>query len=148
MAKETRSYKVAQAYFKNVLALERKIQFLEAEIEKQRARLDISGIDYSDIVNGSRKSDQMFEGICQLSDYIEELNTDLVGYVEERENARKVLDHISDTAAYEVLRYRYFEGYRFKDIVKVLGYSEPRLYELHREGIMKLFVHVPLEHRM
>lgn len=145
--KETRQYKTTQAYFRGVLSAERQIQFLEAEIEKQQSRLSLSGVDGGEVVSKTMEGDSIGEGFSLLYTTVDELDTELIGYIEEREEAREVLSNIADSPAYEVVRYRYFEGYRYRDISKLMGYGEDRIYQLHREAMEKLWHHLPREHK-
>jgi DNA-directed RNA polymerase specialized sigma24 family protein len=144
--KETRQYKTTQAYFRGVLSAERQIQFLEAEIEKQQSRLFLSGVDGGEVVSKTTEGDSLERGMSELYDYVDKLDTELIGYVEEREEAMKVLSNIAHTPAYEVVRYRYFEGYRYKDIARLMVYTEDYIYELHRTAMNDLYRFLPREH--
>lgn len=143
---KTRAYKVTQSYLRGVLASERKIQSLEAEIEKQKSRLDVMGVNF-DEKTFCGPSDAMGDGVIRLREYIEEMQTDLVAYTEERKQAAKVLANIAEKASFDVLWYRYFEGLRFREISKLMAYSEDHVYRLHREAICELHRYLPREVR-
>ena len=147
MPKKSPRYRASQAYFRGVLANERRIQYLEAEIEKQQSRLALNGVEGGESVSRTMEGDSLERGYSRLYELCDALDTELIGYVEEREQARAVLDRIADSKAYEVLYLRYFEGYRFKDVQRMLYMSEATVFRVHEDALIKLYPHLPVEYR-
>lgn len=145
MPKKSPRYTAAQTYFRGVLANERRIQYLESEIEKQQSRLTLNGIAGGETVRRTMEGDALEQGFMKLYELCDEMDTELIGYVEERERAREVLSHIADTKGYEVLYLRYFEGMKFKDIYRRIFVSEDYMYELHRTAMSELYPYLPVE---
>ena len=147
MPKKSPRYRASQAYFRGVLANERRIQYLEAEIEKQQSRLSLNGVEGGESVSRTMEGDSLERGYERLYEMCDSMDTELIGYVEERRQARAVLDRIADSKAYEVMYLRYFEGYRFKDIQRMLYMSETTVFRIHEDALVKLYQHLPAEYR-
>ena len=62
-------YKQAQAYYRGVLANERRIRCLEAEIERQQSRLALNGVEGGESVNRTMEGDALERGYVRLYDY-------------------------------------------------------------------------------
>lgn len=147
MPKKSPRYRAAQAYFRGVLANERRIQYLEAEIEQQQSRLALNGVEGGEAVSRTMEGDALERGYARLYELCDSLDTELIGYVDERMQAREVLDHIADSKAYEVLHLRYLNGYRFSDIQRMLYMSETTMFRIHEEALIKLYSYLPAEFR-
>lgn len=145
-------YKEAMRYFKGVLANERRIRCIEAEIERQQSRLALNGVEGGEQVGRTMEGDAMERGFVKLYDFCDALDTELIGYVEEREAARRTLDCLDDGDMVEVVYLRYFEGLRFPAILKLLNaggrnMSERKMYSLHEQALCRLWRVIPREHR-
>lgn len=145
--KETRRYKITQGYFRGVLAYERQIQALESEIEVQQSRLFLNGVPGGEVVTKTTEGDSLEKGYILLRELCDRLDTELIGYTEEREKAFEVLGYLSDGPSFDVVYYRYFRGYSFKDIARLLEYSEDHIYDLHRRAMYKVYPYLPIEYR-
>ncbi|WP_139652772.1 hypothetical protein [Raoultibacter phocaeensis] len=148
MPKKSPRYAAVQAYLRSVLANERRIQYLECEIEKQQSRLALNGIEGGESVRRTMAGDALEQGFIKLYELCDSMDTELIGYVEEREKARAVLSHIAGSKGYEVLYLRYFEGMRFKDIYRRIFISEDYMYELHRTAMTELYPYMPAEFKL
>ena len=76
-------YKEAMRYFKGVLASERRIRCIEAEIERQQSRLALNGVEGGEQVSRTMEGDAMERGFVKLYDFCDALDTELIGYVED-----------------------------------------------------------------
>lgn len=145
-------YKQAQAYYRTVLVNERRISCLEAEIERQQSRLSLNGVEGGEQVNKTMSGDALEQGFVRLYDYCDSLDTELIGYVEERDAARRTLDSLTDGDMVQIIYLRYFEGLRFPAIHKLLALngvpmSERKMYSLHEQALCRLWRHIPAEHK-
>lgn len=145
-------YKQAQAYFRGVLANERRIRCLEAEIQRQQSRLTLNGVSGGETVSRTMEGDALERGFVKLYDYCDALDTELAGYVEEREEAMHALAELPDGDMVEIVYLRYFEGLRFPAIHKLLAtsdhpMSERKMYSLHEQAMCRLWRYIPREHR-
>lgn len=145
-------YKQAQAYYRGVLANERRIRCLEAEIERQQSRLALNGVEGGESVNRTMEGDAFERGYVRLYDYCDALDTELGHYVEHREQAMATLDNLIDGDMVEIIYMRYFEGLRFPAIHKILTIdgrpmSERRMYSLHEQALCRLWRFIPAEFR-
>ena len=132
--------KEAMRYFKGVLASERRIRCIEAEIERQQSRLALNGVEGGEQVSRTMEGDAMERGFVKLYDFCE------------REAARRTLDCLDDGDMVEVVYLRYFEGLRFPAILKLLNaggrnMSERKMYSLHEQALCRLWRVIPREHR-
>lgn len=145
-------YKEAMRYYSGVLANERRVRCLEAEIERQQSRLALNGVEGGERVNRTMEGDAMEQGFVKLYDLCDALDTELAGYVEEREAAMRTLDELPDGDMVEIVYLRYFEGVRFKAIHKLLiadgrPMSERKMYSLHERALCRLWHVIPREYR-
>lgn len=151
-------YKQARDYFKYVLSLDRRISSIEAEIERQQSRLALNGVEGGEHVSKTMEGDALERGFVKLYDYCDSLDTRLMGYVDERDYAFSLLDHLPDGEMIVVMSLRYFEGVKFPAIHKLLvldtkkgGYgmpmSERKMYSLHEQAMYRLWHHIPTEYR-
>lgn len=145
-------YKQAQAYYRGVLANERRIRCLEAEIERQQSRLALNGVEGGESVNRTMEGDALERGYVRLYDYCDALDTELAHYVDEREEAIRTLGNLIDSDMVEIIYLRYFEGLRFPAIHKLLTVdgrpmSERRMYSLHEQALCRLWRFIPAEFR-
>lgn len=145
-------YRQAQAYFRAVLANERRIRCLEAEIERQQSRLALNGVAGGEQVSRTMEGDALERGFVKLYDYCDALDTELAGYVEEREAALRTLGELPDGDMVEIIYLRYFEGLRFQAIHRLMAVggrhmSERKMYSLHEQAMCRLWRYIPVEHR-
>lgn len=148
MPKKSPKYTAAQTYVRSVLANERRIQYLESEIERQQSRLVLNGVSGGESVKRTMEGDAFEQGFVRLYELCEELDAELIGYIGEREKARAVLSHIAGTKGYDVLYLRYFEGRRFKDIYRSIFVSEDYMFELHRRAMNEIYPYLPIEYKV
>ena len=66
MPKKSPRYRASQAYCRGVLANERRIQYLEAEIEKQQSRLALNGVEGGESVSRTMEGDSLERGYERL----------------------------------------------------------------------------------
>lgn len=147
MNKYTSHQKKAQSYLRNIRLNERRIQVLEAEIEMQQSRLTLNGVSGGENVSKTLEGDCHEQGFVKLYELCDTLNTDLIGYVEERNQALKALANIENANYYVVLYFVYFNGMRFKELSTLLHVSERQVFNWHARALSILYRYLPIEFR-
>lgn len=137
----------AQNYLRSVRLNEQRIRVLESEIEMQQARLTLNGVSNGENVAKTMAGDCQEQGFIKLYDLCDSLDTDLIGYVEEREQALETLSYIENANYYSVLYYVYFAGLRFRDLTLMLNASERQIYNWHSQALSILYRYLPREYR-
>jgi len=101
----------------------------------QLGRTSLASID--DILSSNENDDQL-----RVSDLIEDKMTYPEGEVHGREIRRLLAESIERLPEREhlVISLYYYEGLTFKEIGKVLGVSESRVYQLHTQAMVRLRV--------
>lgn len=147
MAKYTTAQKRSQNYLRTVRLNERRIQVLEAEIELQQSRLTLNGVAGGENVKATMQGDSMEQGFTKLYELCDSLDTDLIGYVEEREEALNILKRLSNPNHYMLLYLRYFHGLTFNQIANIMNYTERNLFKLHLQALSALYHYLPVQYR-
>ncbi len=137
----------AQSYLRTVRLNERRIQVLESEIEMQQSRLTLNGVSNGENVSKTMEGDCAEQGFVKLYELCDTLDTELIGYVEEREQALKTLSYIENVNCFSVLYYVYFEALRFRDLAILLHTSERQIYNWHAQALSILYRYLPIEYR-
>ncbi len=137
----------AQNYLRTVRLNERRIQVLESEIEMQQSRLTLNGVSNGENVSKTMEGDCQEQGFVKLYELCDTLDTDLIGYVEEREQALVTLSYIENANYYAVLYYVYFAAMRFRDLAIMLNVSERQIYNWHAQALSILYRFLPIEYR-
>ncbi len=147
MARFSAAQKRSQAYLRGIRLAERRIQILEAEIELQQSRLQLNGVSFGENVNQTMAGCAQEEGVVKLYKFCEELDSELIGYVEERDEGLNVIGHLSDNAQYDVLYLRYFQGFTFGHVANILSMSESTVFRIHRMALSALHPYLPCQYR-
>jgi len=101
----------------------------------QLGRTSLASID--DVLASNEADDQL-----RVADLIEDKSANAEGEVHGREMRRTLTDGIEKLPEREhlVISLYYYEGLTFKEIGKVLGVSESRVYQLHTQAMVRLRV--------
>lgn len=145
--KYTTAQKRSQRYLRSVRLAERRIQVLEAEIELQQSRLTLNGVAGGENVKATMQGDSAEQGFTKLYELCDSLDTDLIGYVEEREEALNVLKHLSNPNHYMILYLRYFQGLSFSQVANIMNYTERNVFKLHLQALSALHPYLPVQYR-
>lgn len=145
--KYTTAQKYSQRYLRSICLAERRIQIYEAEIELQQSRLALNGVKDGENVSATLAGDVQEQGFVKLYELCDKLDTELIGYVEERERGLDVINNLQDQMQYEVVYLRYFKGLRFAEIAKIIYKSESQVYEYHSRALSNLFRYIPREYK-
>lgn len=147
MAHYSTAQKRAQNYLRGIKIGERQIQLLEAEIELQQERLQLNGVAFGEHVNSTMSGKAAEEGFTKLYEYCDKLDTELCGYVEERDEALEVINKLNDAMQREVLYLFYFRCFTFSSIAKILGYTRKSIYSYHDQALSNLYRFIPKQFR-
>ena len=145
MAKLTTAQRRSQEYLREVKLWERHIETLEVEIQKQQERLTLNGVAYGENVSQSMAGDALEEGFVKLYKFCEQLDTDLIGYVEKREQALDVIANLKNPNQYKVIYLRYFEGLNFNQISNIMYNANSTVFDYHKAALSNLYRFLPRE---
>lgn len=143
MNKYTTAQRKAQNYLRTIKSNEHRIKLLESEIEMQQARLSLNGVAYGENVSKTLEGDVIEQGFVKLYELCDNLDTELVGYVEEREEAYKVLSNLTNPNFYAVLFYVYFQGMKFRELPYLLHASQRQIFNWHEQALSILYRYLP-----
>lgn len=147
MTKPTIHQKKSQRYLRHLRLNEQHIRVLESEIELQQSRLQLNGVAGGENVNASMSGKALEEGFTRLYELCDSLDSDLIGYVEEREEGLKAIHCLEDPDHFIVLYLRYFEALRFSSIANMLGISERTVFNIHKEALSDIYRYIPAQWR-
>lgn len=137
----------ALEYLKYVRALAHKVSFLQQEISYQRERLDVQGISYDIGSSHTVDSDVLPAGVIKLIELIDELNTDLVEYVEQQQIAMSVFDQLSNPLAAQAMRLYYLQEETWEEIAVELKYSYRQIIRIIKLATCEIYELMPEQWR-
>lgn len=119
MADEYAEWKAEQAarWLRHIRDLKHDISRLEDDIEVQRSLALPSGIDYSrPVVMSSPSADAIPNAVARLEESIARYATELVGYLDEKEQARACIGMLGDARYRAVLSLYYINGHSWATV--------------------------------
>lgn len=137
----------ALEYLKYVRALAHKVSFLQQEISYQRERLDVQGVSYDIGSAHAVDSDVLPAGVIKLIELIDELNTDLVEYVEQQQIAMSVFDQLSNPLAAQAMRLYYLHEETWEEIAVELKYSYRQIIRIIKLATCEIYELMPEQWR-
>lgn len=135
----------AEEYFKHIMQLELKSRISLAEIRQAREKLDIAGVRYDKIGQGSSTDSAIPDGIAYLYEVIEKVQSDMVGYSSEIEEAKEAIAKLDDSRYQGVLTSRYILAFPWRKVSRTLNYSEPHTLRLNYEALVAAYDYIPYE---
>lgn len=135
----------AERYMNHIKHLERNINVALASVASARNKLDIAGVSYEDHVKGSCTDSAIPDGLSKLEVALNEAETELQGYNEEMEQAKKAIRALDNELYRCVLKCRYILDLNWCHTAKALGYSESHAKSLRRPALIALYPHIPEE---
>lgn len=150
MADEYAEWKAEQAarWLRHVRELKHDISRLEDDIEVQRSLALPSGIDYSRTkVSTSPSADAIPNAVIRLEESIACYMTELVGYLDEKQEARDCIAKLSDARYRAVLSLYYINGHSWDGVGEKLGYDRDWCMELRRQSLPLVYDVMPREWR-
>lgn len=145
--KFTTAQKYSQRFLRSIRLAERRIQIYEAEIELQQSRLLLNGVSGGENVSSTLSGDAQEQGFVRLYELCDALDTDLIGYVEERDEGLRVISNLNDQNQYDVIYLRYFRGLTFTEISNIIYKSESQVYDYHAKALSNLYRFIPNEYK-
>lgn len=150
MADEYAEWKAEQAarWLRHVRDLKHDISRLEDDIEVQRSLALPSGIDYSrPVVASSPSADAIPNAVARLEDAIAEYATELVGYLDEKEQARACIGLLDDARHRAVLSLYYVNGHSWLTVSKTMHYEVSWCRRLRDEALPLMYEKMPRQWR-
>lgn len=135
----------SQRYFEHVRSLEMLSNAALAEIKRARDKLDIAGVSYENYGHGSPTDSKIPDGIANLYEVIDKVDSQMVEYSEEKNKAESVVDQVPDARYKCVLRCHYLNGLTWHQTAKVINYSKQHCFRLREPALMAAFPYIPYE---
>ena len=126
----------AKEYLWRVRDAERELRQLEREYAQARADiLNLKGIAYDkDKVAGGKLGD-LSDAVAALDGYAQRLNAKWDALVALREEARALIERITDGRYREVLTLRYLDGQSWEQVAVTMGYTYRGVTGLHGKAL-------------
>jgi len=138
----------AAKWLRHIRELKHDIARLEDDIEVQRSLALPSGIDYSrPSVQTSPSQDAIPNAVIRLEESIAQYTTELVGYLDEKQQARECISRLGDARYRAVLSLYYINGHSWETVGEKVGYSEVHCKELRSEALPLVYEVMPREWR-
>ena len=138
----------AAKWLRHIRELKHDIARLEDDIEVQRSLALPSGIDYSrPSVQTSPSQDAIPNAVIRLEESIAQYTTELVGYLDEKQQARECISRLGDARYRAVLSLYYVNGHSWATVGEKVGYSEVHCKELRSEALPSVYEVMPREYR-
>lgn len=139
----------AAAWLRHIRELKHDIARLEDDIEVQRSLALPRGIDYSrPAVASSPYPDAIPDAVARLEEAVAGYCTELVGYLDEKEQARDCISRLEDARYRAVLGLYYVNGHSWSTVGDKVGCSEARCREIRMEALPLVYDIMPREHRV
>lgn len=138
----------AAKWLRHIRELKHDIARLEDDIEVQRSLALPSGIDYSrPSVQTSPSQDAIPNAVIRLEESIAQYTTELVGYLDEKQQARECISRLGDARYRAVLSLYYINGHSWATVGDKVGYSEVHCRELRLEALPSVYDVMPMEYK-
>lgn len=138
----------AAAWLRHIRELKHDIARLEDDIEVQMSLALPRGIDYSvPKVAASPNRDAIPDAVARLEEAVAGYCTELVGYLDEKEQARDCINRLDDPRHRAVLSLYYVNGHSWATVGEKVGYSEVHCKELRSEALPSVYEVMPREWR-
>lgn len=138
----------AAKWLRHIRELKHDIARLEDDIEVQRSLALPSGIDYSrPSVQTSPSQDAIPNAVIRLEESIAQYTTELVGYLDEKQQARECISRLGDARYRAVLSLYYVNGHSWDSVSDRMGYDRDWCMELRRQSLPLVYDIMPREWR-
>ena len=147
---EWSEFKAEQAvgWLRHIRELKHDIARLEDDIEVQRSLALPSGIDYSrPSVQTSPSQDAIPNAVIRLEESIAQYTTELVGYLDEKQQARECISRLGDARYRAVLSLYYINGHSWATVGDKVGYDVDYCMRLRNESLPTVYDVMPREWR-
>lgn len=129
----------AEKYLDYVSRLKGRVSFRINEIEKQKSKLEVLGIDYeSSIAQGSVANDKVPDGVLKLLEYIDWLDADLQIYKDDMQIAIGVIESLPSDLV-EPARSHYIEGVPWATIERLTYYSHSAVMKKRKRILVEIY---------
>lgn len=137
----------AEKYLDYVSRLKGRVSFRINEIEEQKSKLEVLGIDYeSSIAQGSVTNDKVPDGVLKLIEYIDWLDADLQIYKDGMQIAIGIIESLPSDLV-EPARSHYIEGVPWATIERLTYYSHSAVMKKRKRILIEIYDLMPEEWR-
>lgn len=120
-----------------------KITFLDAEIDslirehKNMKSTLLKATDYSNEPVSTTKRNSSEEKLVKLADKSSEIDVKIDELVDFKITTGDYISQLEDERHRVILRERYINGLSFREIAKIVGYTERHLHRIHGEALVE-----------
>ena len=137
----------AGKYLDYVSRLKGRVSFRINEIEEQKSKLEVLGVDYeSSISKGCSTNDKVPDGVLKLLEYIDWLDADLQIYKDDMQIAINIIESLP-TDLVEPARSHYIEGVPWATIERLTYYSHSAVMKKRKRILIEIYDRMPEEWR-
>lgn len=114
------------------------IDFLRLQ-ELKRMRAQLGGLAPKERVQGGKLHESLVEKIAgQITDLERDIDVELAEYNAIQEEIKKAISYCKDYDEIRILKKRYLEKKEWADIAREVGFSERKVYDVHRAALLKI----------
>lgn len=132
-------------YLSYVRSLSTRIINLQEQIERKRALLEPSGIQYKESVSSSITDNELAEAIDNLKDLIKEFATELSEYIEQHRQAHITFSKLSRPEYARAMTSYYLHGKSWEEVCVDMRYSWDGMMKLRKKASLELYERMPIQ---
>ena len=76
--------------------------------------------------------------VIRIEEYEQRLQDATARYIDEAQQASDMIDTLDDYTERLILRLRYVNGKKIREVCEIVGYTRSRVYEIHDKGVKNL----------
>ena len=129
----------AKEFLKNIIHIDMMIDCKLEMIAELRSRLtSVSCATDNERVQTSLKGDKFIDTFARIEELEELVNNDIDVLVENKKQAREMIERLDNNVEKIILYKRYFESKTFEQIAVECGYTWRHIHNLHSDALIKL----------
>lgn len=126
----------AKDLLQKILFLDAEIDSLVREHENMKATL-LKATDYSNERVSTTKRNGSEEKLVKLADKSKEIDIKIDELIDFKITTGDYITELEDERHRVILRERYINGLSFREIAKIVGYTERHLHRIHGEALLE-----------
>lgn len=129
----------AKKYLLEYRLLHERIQQLQLKLETLMIHATVSTSRIRAVmVSGTPKRDSLADKTLDIMDYKDKLTTAICDAEEAMACRELLIKKLPTKEMQELCKLRYFSNLQWREIAKIMGYSERKVYMLHSDAIIRL----------
>lgn len=133
------------AYLEHIRDLCKRVNYLNEEIERTKATVELTGIQYREKISTQSTGDKLDNAVIKLMDLIAEFMQELNAMVDTKRLAHQTLSKLSRADYAQVLNLYYLHGFPLERIAYEMNYTYRHTKRIKKRAIAELYEHLPYE---